>query len=213
MERALAHGARPTLVGTEPGALLAGATIVLALHERGRDVALATLSDDPLAAPLAAALEARGLPSAIVQCPDVSTLEAPVALGSGRVLEETSLLEALAARSHARVALVGLGSEACQGIDPASVRRALAAHLAGGALIDRTPLFPLDPLCRSWLELVEDVHHAVGPAAQRPIADAVRAALFGRHGEVVVDLAARERPAHVSLDTASIIWLDPQRMR
>lgn len=213
MDRALAHGARPTLVGTEPGALLAGTTIVLALHERGRDVALATTCDDPLEAALAAALEARGLARGIERIANVSALAAPIALGSGRLLEERATIEQLASCPHARLALVGLGAEACEGIDPARARAALATHLAHGALIDRTPLFPLEPVCRGWLEIVEDVHHAVGPAAQRPIVDAVRAALFGRHGDVVVDLAARERPAHVSLDTASIVWLDPARMR
>lgn len=212
MERALAHGARPTLVGTEPGALLAGTTILLALRERGRDVALASACDDPLAPALAAALAARGLASEIAAAGDPSDLEAPIALGSGGLLEDRALSARLAARPHARIALVGLGAEACEGVDPARVGAALAAHLAHGALVDRTPLFPLDPVCRAWLEIVEDVHHAVGPAAQRPIVDAVRAALFGRHGEVVVNLAARERPARVSLETASIVWLDPSRM-
>lgn len=213
MDRALAHHARPTLVGTEPGALLAGATILLALRERGRDVALATCCEDPLGPALAAALAARGLGGEIATVADPSALEAPIALGSGKLLDDHPLLERFAERADARVALVGLGAEACDGIDPARVGAALATHLAHGALVDRTPLFPLDPICRGWLEIVEDVHHAVGPAAQRPIVDAVRAALFGRHGEVVVNLAARGRPAWVTLETASIVWLDPGRMR
>ncbi|UJR78484.1 hypothetical protein [Sandaracinus amylolyticus] len=204
MERALRPIALRTLIGTEPGALLAGATIVLALHERGVSIELATACEDPLAAPLSRALAARGLPGAIAR---VETLEGAIAIGGARLLDDPR------APSAARLALVGLGAEACEGIDPARAHARLAALLAEGALVDRTPLFPLDPLCRAWLELVEDVHHALGPAAQRPLVDAIRAALFGRWGSVAVNLAARERPAQVSLETATIVWIDPTRMR
>lgn len=209
--RAIAHGARPTLVGMEPGALLAGATILFALEERGVHATLAIHGDDPLAAPLSRALRARSLPFEIAVAERLAELEAPILIGGGGALERArALLEG--ASAHARIALVGLGAEACAGIDPAHTSALLAACLADGSLLDRTLLRPHDAVSRAWIELVEDVHHEVGPARQLPIVDAIRAALFGRHGRVAVDLAARERPAHVSLDTASIFWLDPARM-
>ncbi|AKF09025.1 hypothetical protein [Sandaracinus amylolyticus] len=208
MERALGpldlRTNRATLIGAEPGALLAGATILLALHERGVPMHLAIACDDPLAAPLAKALADRGLPSEITRA---DTLDGAIVIGGARLLDDAR------AASAARIALVGLGAEACEGIDPARTHARLAALLAEGALVDRTPLFPLDALCRTWLELVEDVHHALGPAAQRPIVDAIRAALFGRCGSIAVNLAARERPAQVSLETATIVWIDPSRAR
>jgi hypothetical protein len=164
-------------------------------------VELATTCDDPLAAPLSRALEARGLPSAIARA---DALGGAIAIGGARLLD-------VDARAAARIALVGLGAEAAEGLDPARTSARLATLLASGALVDRTTLFPLDPLCRTWIELVEDVHHAVGPAAQRPIVDAIRAALFGRCGAIAVNLAARTSPAHVTLETATIVWIDPAR--
>jgi hypothetical protein len=211
LERAIAHGARPTLVGLEPGALLAGATILFALAERGVRARLASLGEDPLAEPLSRALRARSMPYEIDVVSRVGGLEAPILVGAGAVLDLLpSLLEGT--DGHARVALVGLGSEACAGVDPARTAARLAACLADGSMIERTLLRPHDTVARSWIELVEEVHHEIGPARQLPIVDAIRAALFGRHGLVAVDLAARERPALVGLDTASIVWLDPARI-
>lgn len=212
MERAIPHGVRPTLVGLEPGALLAGATIMLWLQERRADFALATYGEDPLGAPLARALGARSLPSDIAVIDALDRIEAPILIGAGAALDLASALLGSQPRPPARIALVGLGAEVCAGVDPEHTAARLAACAAEGALIARTVLHPRGTLARAWLELVEDVHHAIGPARQLPIVDAIRAALFGKHGRVAVDLAARERPALVTPETASIVWLDPARM-
>ncbi|MDQ3038058.1 MAG: hypothetical protein M3Y87_37040 [Myxococcota bacterium] len=212
MERAIADGVRPTLVGLEPGALLAGATIMFWLQERGADFALATCGEDPLAAPLARALAARSLPAAITVLDMLDGIEAPILIGAGGAIDAALGLLEGSPRSGARIALVGLGAEVCVGIEAERTAARLAACLAEGSLIDRTLLQPRGTIARAWIELVEDVHHEIGPARQLPIVDAIRAALFGKHGRVAVDLAARDCPALVTLDTASILWLDPARM-
>lgn len=209
VERAIPHGVRPTLVGIEPGAMLAGATILFALQERGIEPRLATYGEDPLADSLSRALRARSLPFEIVRIETIEDVEAPIVIGSGGALD---VIGTLRAPEHARLALVGLGAEVCAGIAPEHTAARLATCLADGSLIARTLLRPHDTVARAWIELVEDVHHEIGPARQLPIVDAIRAALFGRHGLVAVDLAARERPALVTLETASILWIDPARM-
>ena len=206
--RALDPTHPPELIGTCEGALLAGVPILLALHERGIAARMSVLGEDPLAEALSKTLAARALPSVIERAPDPST--SSILIGDGALLDHPVLGEL---GPRALVAIVGLGAEACAGHDPARAPRALLACLAEGSLVHRSMLHPFDPIVRAWLEIVEDVHHAVGPALQRPIVDAVRAALMGRHGAVAVDLAARDRPAIVGLETATISWVRPSAMR
>lgn len=213
---ALASTTRPLLLGTEPGALLAGIVIAVALAERGVVARLATNIHDPLSAALSRTLAARSMPADIerVELPSIASSEEDgvIALGSGAMLEDAALVSALAARETSLLALLGLGSEPCAGHDPDRSARRVMACLADGSLLDRTLLHPFDPAVRTWLEIVEDVHHAVGPGEQQPIVDVIRAALFGRHGPIAVDLAARERKALVTMESASIVWLRPARM-
>jgi len=198
---------RPELVGTCEGALLAGVPILLALHERGIAGRMSVLGEDPLAPALSRTLAARALPSAIERATDPS---GSILIGDGALLDHP-VVAGLGPR--ALLAIVGLGAEACAGHDPERAPRVLLGCLADGSLVHRAMLHPFDPIVRAWLEIVEDVHHAVGPALQRPIVDAVRAALMGRCGRIAVDLAARERPAIVGLETATISWVRPSAMR
>ena len=56
------------------------------------------------------------------------------------------------------------------------------------------------------------MHHLAGPTGQCPRADSIRAALFGRHGAVPVNLGTRERPPRLSLATTTVFWLQPEEL-
>lgn len=69
------------------------------------------------------------------------------------------------------------------------------------------------PVGRLFIEMVEHVHHRVGPMAQSTAADVLRASLFGRHGLIPVNLATRETPRAVGPAQTLVWWFDPDAMR
>ncbi|MGF1465080.1 MAG: hypothetical protein ACFCGT_03005 [Sandaracinaceae bacterium] len=107
------------------------------------------------------------------------------------------------------VALVAAGAEAAFDVAQDAVDAALARLVGHGGLLGVDALRRFDRLARTFLELSEEVSHAVGPEAQNLVADTLRAALFGRSGRVPVNLACRDRPPRIGPLTTLILWLDP----
>ena len=136
--------------------------------------------------------------------------ELTLAVAGASILRPTGAvraqLEVVRAGGRAAGIALGLGAEAALGADPADARARLAELGAIGAVLDTQAVLRFSTAGRHFVELVEHVHHRVGPEAQSVIADSLRAALFGRHGSVAVSLATRERP--VALDPlTTIAWL------
>jgi hypothetical protein len=113
----------------------------------------------------------------------------------------------VAARRGGRVELVGLGAEAAGGHDPERAEARLQAIAARGGLLDVLPVRRFAPSGRLFVELVEVLHQASGPAAQNVLADVVRAALFGRCGRVPVSLSTRTAPPRIGASTALVVSL------
>ncbi|MFK7990030.1 MAG: hypothetical protein AB8I08_28685 [Sandaracinaceae bacterium] len=103
-----------------------------------------------------------------------------------------------------RVAVLGV---------PESLDAQLAAEVGLGSVraVEVIPRF--GPVGRLFIEMVEHVHHRVGPMAQSTAADVLRASLFGRHGRIPVNLATRETPRAVGPAQTLVWWFDPDTMR
>jgi len=107
------------------------------------------------------------------------------------------------------IAVTALGAEAAFGVDPGRAEARIAEIASMGGLLHVEAIARFEVPGRHFIELVEHVHHRAGPENQSVLADSLRAALFGRVGDVPVSLATRERPPRLSPRTTLIWFLDP----
>ena len=99
------------------------------------------------------------------------------------------------------VAVTGLG-------EPGTLARLIGV----GAIVGAHSIARFGTVGRLFVELVEHVHHELGPTEQSIAADTIRASLFGKHGELAVNLATRAAPVDVG-PLATLIWLvDPEEL-
>ena len=186
--------------------LFGAAVVALALEGRADRVVLACVGDGaPWAAPLAAWWSTQAHPV------EVRPFES--AAGFDRVYAVASALERavpaeLRAHPDPWFALVGAGAWAAE-LD--ATRAALMARAADGALREVVAIPRYARVGRALIELIEEVHHAVGPTRQSRVADALRAALFGRAGRVPVSLATRDDPPCLDPLTLLVAFLALER--
>jgi len=214
-----AEDAQVSVVAGSEAALLAGAPAALGLLRSGRLGALRLRGEgapvvDPKEASWAGAMaewwRAEGV---TIERWDgaAETLEAPVLLvGGAELLEKPTigLRAAVATADPEAVMAVGaLGAEAARGVDPSRARGRLVELAARGALIGAEPVLRYEPAGRAYVELVENVNHRAGPDGQSVVGDTLRAALFGRHGAVPVNLSTRERPPALDLTTLLVFYV------
>lgn len=209
-----AADAQVTVLGASVEGLLAGAPAQIGLHKQGR------LGDlwvhEPGAEPGKVSRQERSWTGAmadwwasegvVLQRWDGNPegLEAPLMITGGADLLEgpPPLLSALnAVDPDAVVAIAGLGAEAGRGRNPERARQQLVDIAAGGGLLHAEAVMRYGPAGRGFVELIEHLNHRSGPDGQSLVGDTIRAALFGRYGEVPVNLASREQPPEIDLST------------
>lgn len=177
------------MVGLGAEELVGAAVVALALEGLADEVVLAHVGDGaPWAAPMASWFAAQTHP---VEVRPFTGLD-----GFDRVYAVATHLRApvppaIAAHPAATRALVGAGADAGE-LD--ATRAALMDLAAAGALREVVLIPRYERVGRALIELIEELHHAVGPERQSRVADTLRAALFGRHGRVPVSLVTREDP-------------------
>lgn len=129
-------------------------------------------------------------------------------VGGAELLERPAIVTRVRdVDTNAVVAIGGLGAEAGRGQDVAAARARLVEIAANGGLLHAEPVLRFGAVGRAFVELVEEVSHRVGPDGQSLVADTIRAALFGRHGAVPVNLAAREAPPTLDLSTLFVFFV------
>lgn len=106
------------------------------------------------------------------------------------------------------LAVTALGAEIAVGASQREVERRIANLVAAGALWGAEPIPRFSTVGRDFVELVEAMHHAAGPAHQSLVADTLRAALFGRSGPTPVNLSTRDQLPHLTAATSMIWWFD-----
>lgn len=202
------------LIGVDDASLLAAMPVALRLQELERAPLLAVLQAGALLAPMQDWLAANQYPHPVIETVNAASLgqgpcvlAAPTSLLFAPSPDERIALGAMTSQS--RVVLVAPGAEVALGHD-AEVSAARLADLVGsGGLLDVSYVAPLGPQGRAYLELIEVVHHGVGPGAQQVVPDSLRAALMGKQGDIAVNLAARNRPPRISWATATFLWIQP----
>lgn len=205
MEVRSQSGGRVLVVGLSAEELIGAAVVGLALEGRADAVALAHLGDGaPFAAPMAAWWAAQAHPVEVRPFEGTEGFDRVVAVGSAL---DRAVPEAIASHRGASFALVGAGAFAHE-LEP--TRRALMDAAAAGRLREAALIPRYERVGRALIELVEEVHHAVGPDRQSRVADTLRAALFGRQGRVPVSLATREDPPCLDPLTLMVFFLDLQ---
>lgn len=114
----------------------------------------------------------------------------------------------VASHPRASIALVGTGARA-DTLD--ATHAAYVEKAAYGELLDVAAIPRFGRVGRALIELIEHVHHAVGPAQQSRVADSLRAALFGRYGRVPVNLECRDDPPALGPWTLLVTWFELPR--
>lgn len=204
--RSIEGAGRALVVALGAEELVGAAVVALALEGRATEVVLACVGDGaPWAAPLAGWWAAQAHP--------VDVRPFTGAAGFDRVYAVASALERAVpaeVRAHpdAWFALVGAGAWADE---LEATRRGLVARAADGALREVALIPRYERVGRALIELIEEVHHAVGPTQQSRVADALRAALFGRAGRVPVSLATRDEPPCLDPLTLMVAFLAIER--
>ena len=190
--------------------VLPAAVVALALEAAGHAPSILVRQDAPGTTPIApgggswaAALaewyaeQERDVPILSWDGEDPIDADIRIAAGTGALLHRPPPAHCTA------VAVIGPAPE-----DEASLST-LVAH--GGVLaVELVARF--GSVGRHFVEMVEHVHHRVGPTAQSTAADALRAALFGRHGQVPVNLATRESPVSIGPASTLVWWIDPEEL-
>jgi len=198
LERCTEHDGRVLVVGASADELFGAAVIGLALEGIASEVVVAHLGDGGAWAPPVAAWWAEQThPVAVIPFTGVEGFDRvyAVATAFGRDLPEE-----IAEHPGARTVIVGAGAWAHE-LEP--TRRAIVERAAGGELVEAAPIPRYGRVGRALIELIEEAHHAVGPTGQSRVADALRAALFGRVGPTAVSLTTRDDPPH--LDPVTLI--------
>ncbi len=103
------------------------------------------------------------------------------------------------------VAFVGLGAERYDRIAHSEALEGLAELAGRSALLGSEALLANSPEGAAFLEALEFVHRAQGPAKQSIVASTIRAALEGRFGDTVVNDRTRDTPIWVS-PLAQLVW-------
>jgi hypothetical protein len=230
IEAVFEGGSDVLVVGVEGDeGLMAAAVVALGLEVAGHGVTLAVAdpnapglsSVDPEASDWAASVAQwfaeQGRPVEVVRWDgrgaslESLTPGAAIAAGGAGLLAPTGAvrerLEALRDRAEL-AAVLGLGAEAARGADPDEAQARLTSLAAVGALHGVEAIRRFGTVGRHFVELVEHVHHRAGPTGQSVVADTIRAALFGRHGEAPVSLATRERPPRLGIGATLVFYLD-----
>ncbi len=209
-------GASVHVLGASPGELLAGAPVAIALHLRRQLGALEVWADgppgpiDPAEAGPCGAMAEWWAQEEVTLARASGELTAPLLVlgGPERLRPDDPLVaRAVAADPDATIAIAGLGAEAARGEDPRDARRRLVALAAHGGLLHAEPVLRFGAAGRAFVELIENVHHRLGPDGQLTAGDAVRAALFGREGRVPVNLATREVAPDLDLTTHLVFFV------
>lgn len=191
------------MVGLSAEELLGAAVVALTLEGQVEEVVLAHVGDGaPWAAPMASWWAGQAHPVAVGRYTSPDAFERVIAVGSAL---DRELPDAIARHAGATFALVGAGAFA-EELEP--TRRALMDAAAAGRLREVTLVERYGRVGRALIELIEEVHHAVGPDRQSRVADSLRAALFGRQGRVPVSLGTREDPPCLDPMTLMVFELD-----
>jgi len=192
-----------------PEALMASTPLALALEAAGHDVRLGC---DAAAGPGEPEWAAYVNEWYAEQARETRVVEDHTGFDLTFACGGASVLDAIPRDAHF-VAVTALGAEAAFGVDPALAEARIAAIAAHGGLLHVEAIARFELAGRHFVELVEHVHHRAGPEHQSVLTDSLRAALFGRAGDVPVSLATRERPPRLSPATTLVWFLDPDEAR